>query len=284
MNILKESLLSSSKSNSSSTKSRKLRQNHSRNNRLNQDNDLSSEPLLSPLDNGDHSIELGTIDSDNDDDDKAQVPTRHLVRSRHSGKQSSIPVAHGGGSIVIIEKPIRANETLQAFAIRYRVPVSQLKRLNNLQNDQDFYALKYCRVPVRRFGLLHEISDTPSTILDLNEQSTTSRSSTLLTHASQQNHHAFLNAMDQDLALMRAKVEHLIDTPSATLIPNQPINPMVMKSTTKPKSDFTCDGADCGCKFCHIIGAIILIALLVPVIYVYIYIKSPPTIIGHLSG
>ena len=105
MNILKESLLSSSKSSSSSTKSRKLRQNHSRNNRPNQDNDLSSEPLLSPWENGDHSIELGTIDSDNDDnnDDKAQTPIRHLVRSRHSSKQSSIPAAHGGGSIVIIE-------------------------------------------------------------------------------------------------------------------------------------------------------------------------------------
>ena len=83
---------------------------------------------------------------------------------------------------------------------------------------------------------------------------------------------------------MRAKGEHLIDTPSATLIPNQPINQMVMKSIMKPKSDFTCDGADCGCKFCHIIGAIILIALLVPVVYVYIYVKSPLTIIGHLPG
>jgi hypothetical protein len=119
MNILKESLFSSSKSDSK-TKPKKLRQHHSKNNDSLQENNTLSEPLLSPSDNNNDNIELGTIDSD--DDDEKKFNARHLVRSRHI-KQQLTPAAHGGGSIVIVEKPIRPQETIQAFAIRYRVPV-----------------------------------------------------------------------------------------------------------------------------------------------------------------
>jgi hypothetical protein len=161
----------------------------------------------------------------------------------------------------------------------YFLKVSQLKRLNNLQNDQDFYALTYCRVPVRRFGILHE-SSPPSTIVNLNDQSTTNPSAPA-THLPQQNHHAFLTAMDHDLASMRAKVEQLIETPTTTLVPDQPRTTMMIRSIKKPISDLNCDGADCGCKFWHIVLTIILIALLIPLIYIYVYIISPPKSTEH---
>lgn len=300
MNILKESLFASSTSDPAApVKTKPRRTGHARTGKLAHGggggDDHSFEPLLSPSELQNNSIELGTFESDDDDNGGAQgkMHAQHIIRSRHT-KQPLTPAAHGGGSIVIVEKPIRANETLQAFAIRYRVPVSllelhrsrgflgfvqvsQLKRLNNLQNDQDFYALKYCRVPVRRFGLLHEpSSSTPSTIVDFTEQPTANTTS-----PSQLNHHAFLNAMDHDLASMRAKVEQLIETPPAALIPDQPTSTMMIRTTGKPRSDFTCDGADCGCKLWHILGALLLIALLVPLVYVYIYVTSPPTKIEH---
>jgi hypothetical protein len=139
--------------------------------------------------------------------------------------------------------------------------------LNNLQNDQDFYALSYCRVPVRRFGLLHESSS--STLIDLNEQSTISLP---VTHLSQQNHHAFLNAMDHDLALMRTKAERLIESPSAILT-SQSLSTNQGRSITNPTNDLKCDGADCGCRFWHIV-LIILLIILIPLICAYFYIKS----------
>ncbi|CAF0744019.1 unnamed protein product [Rotaria sp. Silwood1] len=269
MNILKESLFSSANSNSK-TKIRRTRQNHSKTHNSQQESIALSQPLLSASEIDNHSIELGTIDSD-DDDDKTSLNTRHIIRSRNT-KQQPISVAHGGGSIVIVEKPIRPQETIQAFAIRYRVPVSQLKRLNNLQNDQDFYALTYCRVPVRRFGLLHESSSSSASIVvNLNDQSITNTSLSI-PHSSQENHHAFLTAMDKDLASMRTKVEQLIETPTTALIPDQPTTKMMIRTTTKPISELNCDGADCGCKFWHIVTVIILIALLIPLIYIYVYI------------
>jgi len=154
----------------------------------------------------------------------------------------------------------------------FRFQVSQLKRLNNLQNDQEFYALTYCRVPARHFELLHEPSSP--TIVNLNEQSTISLP---VTHLSQQNHHAFLNAMDHDLALMRTKVEQLIEIPSTSLISNQLISQSLTNEMIKPSTNITnelkCDGADCGCKLWHIVLIIILIVL-IPFICAYFYIKS----------
>ena len=87
--------------------------------------------------------------------------------------------------------------------------------------------------------------------------------------------------MDHDLASMRAKVEQLIENPTTTLIPDQPPTKMMIRSTKKSKNDLNCDGADCGCKFWHIILTIILIALLIPLIYTYIYLTTPSTYTEH---
>ena len=120
MNILKESLFSSTTSNPK-RKTKKSRQNHSKTSSHLQDNNTLSEPLLSGSENEYNNIELGTIDSD-DDANETKLSTQHIARSRHI-KQQSTPTAYGGGSVVIVEKPIQPNETIQAFAIRYRVPV-----------------------------------------------------------------------------------------------------------------------------------------------------------------
>jgi len=140
-----------------------------------------------------------------------------------------------------------------------------LKRINNLQNDQEFYALSHCRVPVQRFGVHHDIIPTTNTLVDLSEHSTLS--SLPVTHLSQQNHHAFLQAMDEDLAVARTKVEQLIETPSFT---GERLLPVV-----KPSTDVKCDGADCGFRCWHIVLILVLIVL-IPLLCVYFYIKSQP--------
>ena len=124
MNLIKESLFPSSKSPATKTKSKKSSHNPLKQSAAHSDNQSLVEPLLSPSENDDNnSIELGSIDSDDEVDEKQTGSRpRHILRSRHI-KTNSAPAAHGGGSIVIVEKPVRPQETLQAFAIRYRVPV-----------------------------------------------------------------------------------------------------------------------------------------------------------------
>jgi len=106
-------------------------------------------------------------------------------------------------------------------------------------------------------------------MVDLNEQSTISLP---VTHLSQQNHHAFLNAMDHDLALMRTKAEQLIETPS-TILTSQSLPKNKGRSMANPTNDLKCDGADCGCRFWHIVLTIFFIVL-IPLICAYFYIKS----------
>lgn len=141
MNILKESLFSSSKSDIK-TKTKRIRSNHSKTNNILEETNTLSEPLLSQTENDNfNNIELGTIDSDNDnDDDETKLNIRHIARSRNLKQQSTtVPVAHNGGSIVIVEKPILPQETIQAFAIRYRVPVCYFFLLLCLMKIFEFY-------------------------------------------------------------------------------------------------------------------------------------------------
>jgi hypothetical protein len=106
-------------------------------------------------------------------------------------------------------------------------------------------------------------------MVDLNEQSTISLP---VTHLSQQNHHAFLNAMDHDLAVMRTKAEQLIETPS-TILTSQSLPKNKGRSMANPTNDLKCDGADCGCRFWHIV-LIIFFIVLIPLICAYFYIMS----------
>jgi hypothetical protein len=113
MNILKDSLFFSS----NRRKSKKSSRNQFKNYEFRQANNSLTDPLLYTFENND--IELGILDSDEQSKSKKN---EHLVRTRHS-RENFPSAAHDSGSIVIAEKPVLSNETIQAFAIRYRVPV-----------------------------------------------------------------------------------------------------------------------------------------------------------------
>ncbi|KAK6027680.1 LysM domain protein [Ostertagia ostertagi] len=51
---------------------------------------------------------------------------------------------------VIIERKVKAGDTLNKIAIQYSVNVSDIKRVNNLVSDQDFVALTVVKIPVSR--------------------------------------------------------------------------------------------------------------------------------------
>lgn len=41
------------------------------------------------------------------------------------------------------------NDTLHTISLKFSVPISDLKRMNSLQNDRDIYALKYIKIPIK---------------------------------------------------------------------------------------------------------------------------------------
>lgn len=113
MNLLRDSFFRIS----NNKNYKRLNQPRPRNSGFRQANNSFIDPSLYTFENAD--IELDTIDSD----PETQSNNEPNLRTR-SSRENNKPSAQNGGSIVIVEKPVVPNETIQAFAIRYRVPVS----------------------------------------------------------------------------------------------------------------------------------------------------------------
>lgn len=78
-----------------------------------QANSSAIDPILYTFDNNQFELETLYSDDDDDDDDDSSLRPRQNPRAN----------VDRGGSVVIVEKPVLPDESIQAFAIRYRVSV-----------------------------------------------------------------------------------------------------------------------------------------------------------------
>ncbi|XP_028731466.1 lysM and putative peptidoglycan-binding domain-containing protein 3 [Peromyscus leucopus] len=58
--------------------------------------------------------------------------------------------------IILLTKDIQEGDTLNAVALQYCCTVADIKRVNNLISDQDFFALRSIKIPVKKFSSLTE--------------------------------------------------------------------------------------------------------------------------------
>jgi len=56
-----------------------------------------------------------------------------------------------------IETDIQPSDTLLSLTLKYNIPLAELKRVNNILNDAEFFALKRIKIPVRPTSLLNEL-------------------------------------------------------------------------------------------------------------------------------
>ncbi|XP_063820071.1 lysM and putative peptidoglycan-binding domain-containing protein 3 isoform X2 [Pseudophryne corroboree] len=63
--------------------------------------------------------------------------------------------------IILICKDIAEGDTLNSIALQHCCTVADLKRVNNLINELDFFALRSVKIPVKRFSLLTESHFSP---------------------------------------------------------------------------------------------------------------------------
>lgn len=52
---------------------------------------------------------------------------------------------------------IQPGDTLQNICLRYACPINQVKRLNGLMTDQEFYGLRHLKLPLGKLGLLEDV-------------------------------------------------------------------------------------------------------------------------------
>ncbi|KAM3927172.1 lysM and putative peptidoglycan-binding domain-containing protein 4 [Leptodactylus fuscus] len=65
------------------------------------------------------------------------------------------------GDIIFLDHAITENDNLNKLALRYGCKVADIKRINNFLTEQDMYALKTIKIPVKVHGILTEQHEEP---------------------------------------------------------------------------------------------------------------------------
>ena len=105
-----------------------------------------------------------------EDDESTSVfpsPSRK-VKAEHDARPPVAATAGGnmgrgaagsslGEALNLIEMELQPGATLASIALKYNIPVAELKRVNNLLADNELFALKRLKIPVRPNSVLTEI-------------------------------------------------------------------------------------------------------------------------------
>lgn len=172
---------------------------------------------------------------------------------------------------------IQKDDTLQKISLKCYCTINDIKRLNNLVSDQDFYALRYIKIPIVKYGILskvlvHQVNQNND---EKHLFSPSSSSSTLIINVglkktfqyddNNQDMKKFLTNLDKDLEEIRKATDNytqmFIETGTQSLAQAQsPVR----------KSAFYFDGADCGLHWLNMLIIALIIFVLLPVIYVFV--------------
>ncbi|KAK7496863.1 hypothetical protein BaRGS_00011843 [Batillaria attramentaria] len=199
------------------------------------------------------------------------------------------------------EKEIGDGDTLQSIALKYSCPVSELKRINNLIKDQDFFALRVLKVPMHRHGYISELlkeeaqldkkpagasnfhnghtrtsdSDLPSDAycsdVDFSDPDTQLRviqTVSIRQNFSRQGREAerFLRKMDKDLTKIRqtTPTDHESLGEVISMLTNKSFQPLHSKKEV-------INGVDCGIRWWWYVIAAVTVAVLIPIIFFLYY-------------
>ncbi|XP_043968818.1 lysM and putative peptidoglycan-binding domain-containing protein 3 [Gambusia affinis] len=114
---------------------------------------FQSATLVQPA-NGGHAYLFGTNGSENDlseeDGESFELRSRGKERLRKSTSKERLD------DIIYLSRDVQEGDTLNSIALQYHCSVADIKRANNLLTEQDFFALRCIKIPVRRFSVLTE--------------------------------------------------------------------------------------------------------------------------------
>ncbi|XP_045609765.1 lysM and putative peptidoglycan-binding domain-containing protein 3 [Procambarus clarkii] len=241
------------------------------------------------------------ISCDEDEDElftsQATELKRISVRNNSSGSNSSTtatPAKFLSEYEQLVDRPIQSGETLTGIALKYRIPVSELKRINKIMQEKEFFALTSLKIPVKANSLLAEmlreeqensasseiktISNTRASVLGTRSVSSCSENESdsemhvgyisidriLKDTHTKKEAKRFLVSMQKDLANIRDKTNSYkcsLDEVAAALTDPR-FRPL---DQTQDK----CTGADWGITWWKVllVGAVIIVG--VPLLYIY---------------
>ncbi|NXY05107.1 LYSM4 protein, partial [Pteruthius melanotis] len=93
--------------------------------------------------------------SDSEESSEEELNVMEL-RPRGKEQQRGSAARDRLGDVVLLEREITEGDNLNKLALQYGCKVADIKRVNNFIREQDLYALKSIKIPVRPYGLLTE--------------------------------------------------------------------------------------------------------------------------------
>ncbi|KAM6125184.1 lysM and putative peptidoglycan-binding domain-containing protein 4 [Phoenicopterus ruber ruber] len=182
------------------------------------------------------------------------------------------------GDVVLLEREITEDDNLNKLALQYGCKVADIKRVNNFIREQDLYALKSIKIPVKTHGLLTENgrelrplptapSQTGLTLVDLPEPDDGASSSAGGRHLSDYFKGIDKSIQDVVQAEVQLNAEYCVEGRERPL-------PESGKETS--------NGADCGIQWWNAVFIMLLIGIVLPVFYI-IYFKTQG-LVAHTSN
>ncbi|XP_041274701.1 lysM and putative peptidoglycan-binding domain-containing protein 4 [Onychostruthus taczanowskii] len=101
----------------------------------------------------------GRPDSEEESEEEEEL---NVMELRPRGKEQQRGSARARlGDVVLLERELTEEDSLNKLALQYGCKVADIKRVNNFIREQDLYALKSIKIPVRPHGLLTESAGAP---------------------------------------------------------------------------------------------------------------------------
>ncbi|NWU45796.1 LYSM4 protein, partial [Hylia prasina] len=92
-----------------------------------------------------------------DSDESSEEEELNVMELRPRGKEQQRGSSRARlGDVVLLERELTQEDSLNKLALQYGCKVADIKRVNNFIREQDLYALKSIKIPVRPHGLLTE--------------------------------------------------------------------------------------------------------------------------------
>ncbi|XP_072922817.1 lysM and putative peptidoglycan-binding domain-containing protein 3 [Hemitrygon akajei] len=177
--------------------------------------------------------------------------------------------------IVYLVREIQEGDTLNALALQYCCTVADIKRVNNLINDQDFFALRSIKIPVKKITLLGERHNAtaarlvPRVALESNAQCQELK--TGVDTSTNENADNFLREVDKDLErIVRSNDttrEHLNEVVSA--LSTQPFYQAADRKIARRKDPHY--GADWGMRWWNAVMIMLIVGIVTPLFYLLYY-------------
>ncbi|NWX85287.1 LYSM4 protein, partial [Nothoprocta ornata] len=205
--------------------------------------------------------------SEEEEEEEATVGTELRARGREQPRGSA---ARGG--VVLLQRDVSHRDSLNKLALQYGCKVADIKRVNNFIREQDLYALKSIKIPVKNHGLLTEKGQelqpigpvcpgAAPTLVDIPEASA---ESTELQD--------YFRDIDRSIE-EAAQAEAQLDAEFGLEAPRRP-----------PGSGTPDSGADCGIQWWNAVFVMLLIGVVLPVFYITYFKTQGTGVMAHNSS